>query len=54
MVSGLREFIKKKQVFLDMIHQLYVEFPQDHEYAVQKIQQLIILGTKFEGEGEAP
>ena len=26
-----------------MIHQIYVEFPQDHEYAMQKILRPLVL-----------
>ena len=43
-VSGLREFFRQKnqQFFRHMIHQIYVEFPQDHEYAIQKILRPIV------------
>ena len=35
----LRFFRKKNQYFyfLHMIHQIYIEFPRDYEYAIQKI-----------------
>ena len=42
---GLREFFRKKNqhFFLGhMIYQIYVEFPQDHEYAIQKILRPIV------------
>ena len=37
------KFFRKNQHFFGhMIHQIYVEFPQDHEYAIQKILRPIL------------
>ena len=40
----LEKFIEKNQHFLHghIIHQIYVEFPQDHEYVIQKILRPIL------------
>ena len=43
LVSGLREFFRKKNFFLHMIHQNSLEFPQDYEYAIQKILRPLVL-----------
>ena len=37
LAPGLRKFFRKNQkIFGHIIHQIYVEFPQDHKYAIQK------------------
>ena len=58
--QGHKEIFRIKIFFGHMIHQIYIEFPQDHEYAIQKILRPLILEllpktvirlglTKFEG-----
>ena len=45
LVSGLSEFFRKKSTFFfwHMIHQNGLEFPQNYEYAIQKILRLLVL-----------
>ena len=45
LVSGLSEFFRKKSTFFfgHMIHQNSLEFPQDYEYAIQKILRSLVL-----------
>ena len=45
LVSGLSEFFRKKSTFCfgNKIHHVGSEFPQDYEYAIQKILRSLVL-----------